>query len=239
MEADLLDDEFITPNASRVAARAMILSAVMYRGLLDLDVDQQQSEERRRHLCEWLDGLGVAGELEDGENAVIRTPIRLLDRQRVTNATWRSEGMLILAWSLGRTELPRYYDQCDPFDVATSLGFFAERDDTALARPSLRPPEEIEHCAGTYLTIHWRLSEFRIIDSPIDFASLVSHCEWAPLTLDGVELIDGDLGIRSERIDRAPADWLRQTMSITRERHKALNWLLGFDPIYSNTSTDT
>jgi hypothetical protein len=61
----------------------------------------------------------------------------------------------------------------------------------------------------------------------------VSHCAWGPLTLSDVSLIDGDLAIRGERIDRIPEDWYHRALSIARERHKAFNWLLGFDPVYS------
>jgi len=68
---------------------------------------------------------------------------------------------------------------------------------------------------------------------------LVSRSQWGPWTLDGLELVEGDLAIRSTRIDRVPDDWYRQTISIVQERHKAFNWLLGFEERYSETTTDT
>jgi hypothetical protein len=59
------------------------------------------------------------------------------------------------------------------------------------------------------------------------------------MTLAEVELIDGDLAIGAERIDRAPDDSYRQAVSIVQERHQAFNWLLGLDPLYSEITTDT
>jgi hypothetical protein len=57
--------------------------------------------------------------------------------------------------------------------------------------------------------------------------------------LDGLEIIDRDLGIEGVRIDRLEYDRFRQLLSIAQERHQAFNWLLGFEPIYSQVTTDT
>ena len=234
-------NERIAPDAARVAARALALAAVACRGMTECDDDKHRAESRRHHVCRWLDRLGVANELEESESSLIRTPLGLLDRQSMIDASWRSEGMLVLAWSLGRVELPRYddYDQYDSFDAANKLGFLAERSETVLARPLLRARAEIAHWANTYLTVHWRLRQHSIDRAPMDLADYVSQCVWGPLTLAEVELIDGDLGIRGERIDRVPYDWYYRTFSVTRERHQALNWLLGFGPAYSEVATDT
>jgi len=141
-----IDEEFLAPSAARVAARAIVLAAVMTRGMIESD-GEGAVEERRGLLCRWLDNLDVARELEDGESAIIRAPAGLLDRQGIVNASWRSEGMVVLAWSLGRVDLPGYDCQCDPVAVAGRLGFLAERAGTVLASPSLREAEEIERGA--------------------------------------------------------------------------------------------
>jgi hypothetical protein len=52
-------------------------------------------------------------------------------------------------------------------------------------------------------------------------------------------LIDDDLAICRERIDRVPEDWYYETLSIAPERHRALNWLLGFARLYSEVMTHT
>ena len=147
--------------------------------------------------------------------------------------------MLVLAWSLGRVPLPRYDEQWDSFDVARKLGFLGERSATVLAGPSLRARAEIVHAANTYLTLHWRLREYSVSRARIDFASYVSQCIWGPLTLSELSIIDGDLGIRGERIDQVHEDRYQRTLSSARERHKAFNWLIGFGPGYSDVGTAT
>jgi len=225
------------PDAARVAARAIVLSAITCRGMLDFDDDKREAEERRRAMCGWLEGIGAANELEENEHSLVRTPIGQLDQQDLIDAMWRSEGMLVLAWSLARLELPRYDEPCDSFGVALQLGFLRERSATALERPLLRPREEIERRANTYLTVHWRLRQHSIHPRLMELVNQVSGCTWGSLA--EVDLIDGDLDVGGKRIDRIGEDLLHRTMSIARERHKAFNWLLGFEPVYSKVATHT
>jgi len=232
-------EERTPPDAARVAARTIVLSAVTCRGMLEFDDDKGLAEKRRRAMCGWLEEVGAAHELEDGENLLIRTPIGQLKRQEIIDAVWQAEGMFVLGWSLGRFELLRYDEQRDPFDIASSVGFLSDRSTTVLEKPSLRRREEIAHWANTYLTIHWRLRQHSIDPAPLDFEGYVSRCTWGPLTLAEVDLIEGDLAVRGKRIDRISEDWSRTAQSIAVERHKAFNWLLGFEPVYSEVSTDT
>lgn len=231
--------EFGRPDAARVAARALVLAAMSGRGMLESDDDKGRAEERRCNMCDWLEHLGVAGEIESSEETAIRTVIGRLDQQSVLDAAWRCEGMHVLAWSLGRAELPRYDEQGGGYDVATELGFLKERPRTVLTHPSLKALPDIFHWTKTYLTVHWRLRQFSLSREPIDFAQYVAHCTWGPLTLSGVDLIEGDLSIGDQRIDRISEDQYQLMNSVARERHKAFNWLLGFEPVFSEVGTDT
>ena len=132
-----------------------------------------------------------------------------------------------------------YDSQCDSSAVAAKLGFLAERPGTVLAAPTLRERAEIEHWANTYLTVHWRLRQYRLNPGPIDFAAYAAACKWGPLTIAELSLIGGDLAIRGERIDRVDDDTRDRTYGAAQERHQAFNWLLGQTPIYSEVSTDT
>jgi hypothetical protein len=234
MEEASTPEKRTPPDAARVAARAAAFAAVTTRGLIEANYNgERKAKDIWRQPCEWVDHVGIAGELEQGEDLLIRTAIGQLDRQAVVDAKWRCEAMVVLAWCLGRLQLPRYDEQYGSLQVAEALGFPRERSATVLAAPSLRPHPEIQHGANTYLTVDWRLRQYSVDPDPIDFANYVSHCTWGPLTLSDVSLIDGDLAIRGERIDRIPEDWYYRALSIARERHKAFNWLLGFDPVYS------
>jgi hypothetical protein len=233
------ESEFVAPSAARVAARAIALIGVCCRGVLDAEDSREMAEFKRLHLCEWLDRLGVMDELEESETALLDTPYGLLGGQTMVNASWRAEGMLVLAWALGRSELVRYDEKCEAPEVAGRLGFLRKRSQTVLANPTLRDSAEIRQWRDTYLTVHWRLRQYDIDPAPLDFPDVVSYFNWGPLRLDDLDLIDGDLAISGRRIDRAPEDDRERTRSIAMERQRAFNWLLGTAPLYSKVSTDT
>jgi hypothetical protein len=73
----------------------------------------------------------------------------------------------------------------------------------------------------------------------MDFVAYVKACTWGSLRLDRLEILKGDLAIDGVRIDRAQQAAFRRTLSITQERHQAFNWLLGFETLYSDVTTDT
>src|SRR5438552_402111 len=58
------------PSAQRVAARAMALAAIIWRGYLEMNLKDHPPESwqpQRDHVFGWLKGLGIAGELEPDE----------------------------------------------------------------------------------------------------------------------------------------------------------------------------
>jgi hypothetical protein len=227
------------PDANRVAARALVLSAVSCRALIEKDAHSAGTEALRQRLVSWLDCIGVTEEMEPAEVILLSTPVGKLDRKTQVNATWKSEGMVVLAWALHCAELPPVHIECDPSDTANAMGFLDDRQNTPLHKPVLRDWSEIESWADIYLTLHWRLRQFSLEASPMDFVAYVSECTWASLRLDHLETVDRDLAIDGVRIDKVENATYRQTLSITQERHQAFNWLLGFEPLYSEVTTDT
>jgi hypothetical protein len=227
------------PSPARVAVRAIALAAVVCRGFLEVEQDRREAETRRLHLSDWLDRIGALDELEESELSLVETPHGLLDGQSIFDATWRSEGMLVLAWSLGRAALLSYDEPCGSSAVAGQLGFLAERSMTVLSAPLLRERAEIEHWANTYLTLHWRLRQYQVDPEPIDFAAYAAQCKWGPLTVAELNLTEGDLAVCGKRIDRADDKSRDRTLGVVQERHQAFNWLLGSAPLYSEVPTDT
>lgn len=227
------------PTAERVAARALVLSAVSCRGCIEEHAGKPGAEELRQEIRGWIEDIGVAAELEQAEAALLSTPLGELDDKTVINATWRSEGMVVLAWALGYVQLPPVHVECEPSDVAHVLGFLHERENTPLHCPHLRDSAEIEHMMETYLALHWRLVEFSIHPGTTDFVRYASDGTLGPLPLDELEIQDRDLAIDGIRIDKVDYAAYRHALSIAQERHKALNWLLGFEMIYSDVTTDT
>jgi hypothetical protein len=240
MEGRSPESGFDTPPALLVAARAIALLGVSCRAVLDVEDSREMAELKRLHLRQWLDKLGVMIALEEDEAVLLDTPCGLLDEQTMLNASWRAEGMLVLAWALRRSELVHYDEKCDAAEVADRLGFLRGLSQTALVNPALRDTADIRRWRDTYLTIHWRLRQYDIRPAPLDFPDVVSSSfNWGPLRLDELNLIDGDLAIRGRRIDRASEDDRERTRGIAAERQRAFNWLLGTALIYSEVSTDT
>jgi hypothetical protein len=57
--------------------------------------------------------------------------------------------------------------------------------------------------------------------------------------LDHLEIQDKDLAIGGVRLDKLESHVFRRSLVITHERHSAFNWLLGFEPTYSEVAADT
>lgn len=239
MMPDTMEDSPTPPTTDRVAARAMVLSAVACRALIEKDADKPGAEKLREDVVRWLTNVGIAGEMEAAEATLLSTPLGKLDKRSAIDASWSAEGMVVLAWVLGRASLPMFYAQCEPSEVANAMGFLAERESTVLTHPRLRHSSEVSVGEETYLTLHWRLRQFSIDSKPMDLAAYVASCNWGPLRLDQVMLCEDDLAIDGVRIDRLPYAVFRQTLSIVQERHRAFNWLIGWDSLYSQVTTDT
>lgn len=219
---ETMEDEFTLrpPDANRVAARAVVLSAVSCRALIEKDAHNPGAETLRQKVVRWLDSIGVTEEMEPAEVTLLSTPVGKLDRKTQLNATWQSEGMVVLAWALHCAELPPVHIECEPSDTANAMGFLDDRPNTPLHRPVLRVRSEIESWADTYLTLHWRLRQFSLEASPMDLVAYVSACSWASLRLDHLETLDNDLAIDDVRIDKFENATYRRTLSITQERHQ-------------------
>ena len=233
------EDSAFPPTPERVAARALVLSAVSCRALIEKDAGKPGAEQLRQDVLPWLDRIGISNELEQRETDFLSTPLGQLDKKSMVENQWYCEGMVVLAWVLGCTALPPFYSECDPTAVAHALGFLEERSATVLLEPQLRKTSEITDFEQTYLTLHWRLRQFAIDQCTMDFSAYVSSCNWGPLRLDKIELCDNDLSIEGTRLDRLGQAQFRKALGVVQERHRAFNWLIGWDSVYSAVTTDT
>ena len=175
-----------------------------------------------------MHALGLEEELSGWERQVLTSPFgSLADRDRI-NASWLSEAVTVLAWSLGKVELPRFDEQCDPAGAANSLGFLQPTDSTELSRPRLRPPEDLQEYNEFLYNLHWRVRDFSLNRRSYDFESLARKAWGEPVLRHGLVLQNGDLSIGGVPISQAEESAWRSLMSITRERHRASNWLIGY-----------
>jgi hypothetical protein len=153
------------PSARRVAGRAMVLSTVVCRAYLEREhhAGIHENAEGRWALLAWLDECGLGRELEPGEIDFLSTNVGESSVRTAVNAFWRTEGLGVLAWSLGRFELPPYDQLTNPDAAQKAVGFLREpgKDDPRKSGV-LRPAEEIRRFASHITIVSWRLRQFRI-----------------------------------------------------------------------------
>ena len=146
----------------------------------------------------------------------------------------------MLAWALGRFELPPHDQLVELNPLWCSLGFLDdEAAMTLLVKPALRSREEIAANRNRLFAAHWRLRNFRINPGVTDFAEFARTCWFGPLDISGLPLVEGDLGLRGERIDQAPPEVFSTALSAAQERHQAANWLWEGPERYSKASVAT
>ncbi len=159
------EDEAEPPSAQRVAARAMILSAIVCRALLETEHEAgiHEHADGRTALLSWIDALGLRSELEPEELDFLATPVGQASQRQTIDAGWRKEGLSVLAWALGRFHLPPYDQPADPEAVLQSLDFLSVNDAAALRESArLRPADEISRFQSHITIVSWRIRQFQL-----------------------------------------------------------------------------
>lgn len=227
------------PGARRVHERALALASIACRASLEQDAGDPEAESTCLRLRGWLDATGLQGALEPGEAELVATPLGQLTRTSAIDASWRAEGLYVLAWALDMQPQLAHDRLVDPVAAASAVGFLDHAPFTLEPVPQLRGERALDTFAARQLALHWRLRDWQLRPEPMDFAAFVRECTWASLDVDEGALLDGDLAIDGARIDQADDAMLQRCLSIAGERHQAANWLLGGDPLYSNVDTST
>jgi len=152
-------------SAHRVASRAMVLSAIVCRALLEQEHTSgiREHADGRTALLSWIDELGLRSELEPEEFDFLATPVGQASERQTIDAYWRKEGLCVLAWALGRFPLPPYDQPTDPDAAVQSVEFLSVHDASALRESArLRPDEEIRRFASQITIVHWRIRSFQL-----------------------------------------------------------------------------
>jgi hypothetical protein len=183
----------------------------------------------------WLSEHNFDAELEDAERALLETPVGEADQQSAVNASWRSEGLCVLAWALGALEMPSHDAQINPAETSSKIGFLR----VPPSEPRLRSPEQLQRIGEQLFAIHWRLREFSLRPQAVDFVAFSKSNWFCKFDVDPIAVAEKDLAIRGVAIAKAPRDAVRMCQSIAMERHQAINWLLGQHAVYSEVHTST
>jgi hypothetical protein len=218
--------EATPPSAHRVARRALALTALTVRAILEQDAENPSALATLRDVLEWSEALNLADELEPEEAEIVALPLGALPPQGQIEATWRLEGLVVLAWALERYPLPAHDALVELSPLWQSLGLLdVERANALVANAQLRSREEIHRLRQRLFALNWRLREFRIRRKAIDFAAFAQTAWFGPLDLGDLPLVENDLAVGGVRLDQADEDLLGSTQSATHERHHASNWL--------------
>lgn len=233
-EEDLATDP---PSGDQVKRRLIVLTAVAARGFAE--AEGEFLDEARRGILRWVDGLDVGAELEPPERAVLEAAAGRVPQMDQVKASWRTEGAAVLAWALGVLDLTPHDQPIDSGDLSSALGF-PDPDSTRAVTSALamRPRSELDQLAERLFAVHWRLREQSLRPRALDFAEFARTAWFGPLDLEGVSLVDGDLGLGGRAIADADPAAVATATSVVMERHLAANWLR-HGSLYSETDTST
>lgn len=230
------------PSADTVARRALILSVIACRGIVEGDKENPEGAAKLADRSyQWLISLGLEPDFSDWERTVFNTPFGQLSDQDRVNASWLSEAVVVLAWALGKTDLPDFSEQCDPAGSANSLGFLQPVEATVLNGPELLPPEVLQEYNEFVYNVHWRIRDFSLNGKSYNFESLANKAWGQPLLRHGLTLAeDKDISLNGISLSKTSESEWRPFASITRERHQASNWLIGYaSEDFYEVTTDT
>jgi hypothetical protein len=230
-----------SPPVERIARRALCLMAVSYRGMTERSEDSlEKSAQDLQDLLDWIQTTGIASELEEAETNLICQPRPSGMQEEMLRVEWTVEAAAVLAWGLGKLELPAYDKQASVGDVARAIGFLSPQAANAfITQAALRSPAEILRLSTQLLAIHWRLREQRVRPGRRNFQAESQNAWYGRMPRTGVRFINGDLAVGECAIDDA-TDIATSTLQMAiQERHQAINWLCGASEIYSQTNTQT
>lgn len=228
------------PSPERIAARALALTAVTARAILEQDAAVPEAKKTYNDLLAWVKDIGIDDEFEEDEREAVHRPLGKLGDRMQIDTTWRLEGLAVLAWALGKIEMPPHDQLVDFNAMWKTLGLLNEsRARETLAHPTLRDRDEIFAIRKRLFALHWRLRDYHINGTTMDFPAFARKASFGPLDITGLPIVKGDLAIGGQRIDEADDDLMASTQSATHERHLAANWLCVGPEIYSEASVAT
>ena len=239
VEDEELDELGIPPTPTRVYARALVLAAVVARGFLEQDAGNPDAEQLRLRVRSWLTFVGASTEVEPKEQALLQAPLGTVPPQQAGEASWRCEGLAVLAWALGQFELPPYDQSVEPKSAADAVSYLQDEAKLGFQTASLRSSEEIAQAAAQAFAIHWRLRDFTLNPKALDFEQFARDAWFGPLDVGRARFVDGDLAIGELSISEADEEDVEMCAEIIMERHQALNWLMGQNVLYSEVTADT
>ncbi len=149
----------MAPSATRVAKRALVLSALVCRGFIEVE-NPSEVEELKASLLPWIDLVGARKEMEKHELVALTAPLGGLDTQAQINLAWAVEGLAVLAWAMKRYELHEGDRLAEPQSITNTMMFLHESAKALVDEPVLRDQEALKSMKGQTYTKLCHLKEF-------------------------------------------------------------------------------
>ena len=103
-----------------------------------------------------------------------------------------------------------------------------------------RPAAEIDRFASHVTVVGWRLRQFGIVPTPMDYVGyLRQHGSFTETWLEQLRFVNGDLAIGNCAIADCTADLVAHCRGSADERRIAAYWLQGDDATYSKVDPAT
>jgi hypothetical protein len=222
------------PPAQRVVRRALALCAVACRSQLEPHAGDAEARAIHESVRAWLAVARVDAEMEDEERDIVATPLGQLSRDAAASAGWRGEGAATLAWGLGLWTLPAIDAPVDASDVAMQLDWLGADPSAFCDAARLRARSDVVQFAEMLEVTQWQLDrslegETAVSLRNFDAGSFSWPRDVERLVLDG----GGDLVLGGQSLAVAPEHARRIARRIVVERRRAVNWLAGQNPVYS------
>jgi hypothetical protein len=206
------------------------------RAMIDGDTDPV-AQQMAGMILPLTQQTGIYETYDPAEQRLLNAPWGSLPRRERVALSWAVEGVAVMAWALGKADLPSFDTRCEGAPVGSSLGLFQHAPEV-LRDATLRDPVEIEARALTYEILSWRLERFIDTRQRIDFASRLKDSTINHSIAGGFILLqDGDLAVDGAPLVEISDERLFEVCTIVRERHKAFRWLLGYEKNYAAVTT--
>lgn len=230
------------PNATEVAGRVLALRCVVTHAL---------SRPERPVV---LNSSPILPYLSPWERVFATTTVRTMSGQQHLDALWRLEAAQVLIWALRLIpELPAPDKQADPDLLKLEI---LSHPAPLLSSAVLRTQTEIYHARDVAELWHWRGRTEQLIREGKPFPSneemirqgLRSYLDIVRRAVTAAQergdvhpVIGDDFAVKGKSYSQLSLDEWSEVLSISVERHHALNWLCGYSPNndWDDTPTDT
>ncbi len=235
---DYLDFELRPPSS--VMARAIVLSALARRGLLEiLPNDAEAAETDRFDLSAWAEHE-LSAWIEPAETLVLRSPYQSLTDDAIAVCLDAGESLVALCWSL---DMPRAQLTAvdTPVDLPAALEPLPRPWQNPLLMISgarLRPEEEIATERERAELWWWRASLPMDQESAGDIESPLSDVVREALAAGLIDAMGGDFRVGAQPFRLLDEDQCATILTIATARLKAFNWLCGFGASWISAPVD-